>query len=88
MGVREVILECIFATGAGSEKKTTKIKDFQHFYCCFLVAFYVVSLRLAGGAGARAHLEKTGFRMEGVAFFACRPFARGAKKKPNDDENA
>ena len=52
----------------------------------FLVAFYVVFLRLAGGAGARAHLEKTGFRMESVAIFACRPFARGAKKMTKDDD--
>ena len=43
-------------------------------------------LRLAGGAGARAHLEKTAFGVEGVAFFACRPFARGAKKRTKDDE--
>ena len=32
LGVREGILEGIFATGASSEKKTTKIKDFHPFY--------------------------------------------------------
>ena len=43
-------------------------------------------LRLAGGAGARAHLEKPANGVEGVALFACRPFARGAKKRTKDDE--
>ena len=43
-------------------------------------------LRLAGGAGARAHGEKNGNGVEGVALFACRPFARGAKKRTTDDE--
>ena len=48
------------------------------FLCCFL--------RLAGGAGASAHLEKTANGVESVAFFASRPFARGAKKRTNEDE--
>ena len=43
-------------------------------------------LRLAGGAGARAHLEKPANGVEGVALFACRPFARGAKKRRNNEE--
>ena len=43
-------------------------------------------LRLAGGAGARAHLEKTAFRVEGVAFFACRPFPRARQKIRNFEE--
>ena len=39
-----------------------------------------------GCAGAGAHLEKTGFRVEGVSNFALRPFSRAAKKHRKRDE--
>ena len=53
-----------------------------------LVAFYVVFLRLAGGAGANALLEKTGFRMEGVSIFAFGPSARAAQQPRKRDETS
>ena len=52
------------------------------FFGCILFQF----LRLPGGAGARAHLRKTGFHVESVAFFACPAFARGTKKRRNFEE--
>ena len=42
--------------------------------------FGAVCCRPWGCAGAGAHLEKTGFRVESVANFACRPFSRGGDK--------
>ena len=51
------------------------------FFGCFLCRF----LRLAGGAGARAHLEKAANGVESVALFACRPFAREAEKRTKED---
>ena len=79
LGVREVILEGIFATGACSEKKVSKIDVFSCFFDVFWDVFLRRFLRLADSAAARAHLEKRRFRMEGVAFFTGRPFARGTK---------
>ena len=51
------------------------------FWGYFLCRF----LRLAGGAGARAHLEKAANGVEGVALFACRPFALEAEKSAKED---
>ena len=85
LALREVILEGVFATGACNAKNDKKC-DFQHVGEAFLAWFLCRFLRLAGGAGARAHLEKTANGVEGVALFACRPFARGAKKMTKDDE--
>ena len=53
---------------------------FTHCWKLFSDDFCVWFLCLAGGAGASAHLEKTANGMESVAFFACRPFARGSEK--------
>ena len=53
---------------------------FNRFWKLFSDDVCVWFLCLAGGAGASAHLEKTANGMEGVAFFACRPFARGSEK--------
>ena len=47
--------------------------------------FFYFLLHLPRGAGARAHLEKTGVREEGIANFACRTFSRGTKKTTNYD---
>ena len=46
-------------------------------------AHFSAAAALARGAGARANLENTVFRVEGVAIFACQPFARGAKQRRN-----
>ena len=43
------------------------------------------SLR-SGGGGARAQLEKTCFRMEGVAFVACAPFCALRKRRELQDK--
>ena len=53
-----------------SEKMSKNTAWIPHFFysgsCVFLLR--------AGGGGASPHLEKTRFRMEGIAFFACAPF--------------
>ena len=56
----------------------SKKQIFSRFLDCLFGCFLNPFLRLPGGAGASAHLEKTAFRMEGVAFFACPAFARGS----------
>ena len=45
----------------------------------FFNLFFSVFLRRPRGAGARAHLGKIGFRVEGIAFLASRPLARNEK---------
>ena len=42
-------------------------------------------LRLPRCGGASAHLEKTGFRMESIQNFACRPFSRGTENRIHED---
>ena len=79
-GLREVIFEGLFATGACSEKKVSKIIVFSSFFDVFGAVFLRRFVRLADSAAARAHLEKRRFRMESVAFFTGRPFARGTKR--------
>ena len=61
-------------------EKSKKHKIFDNcegvFKCRFL--FF---RRVAGGAGARAHLENSGVRVGRVTNFACRPFSRGTRKQ-------
>ena len=40
-----------------------------------------VFLLRAGGGGASTHLEKTRFRQEGIALFACAPFCAQRKRR-------
>ena len=77
----------IFLWPGVRHEKSKKIHDlyifveavFKLFFCCFLGHL--------GAAGAGAHLEKTGFRVEGVALFACRPFPRGSEESKACNEN-
>ena len=48
--------------------------------------FWAVCCRPWGSAGAGAHLEKRGFRVEGVSNFALRPFSRAATKHRKRNE--
>ena len=75
-----------FCSRALRDEKSDKLRRFSTFLAVLFGCFLFRFLRLPGGAGARAHLEKTGFRMEGVAFFAYPAFARGAKKRRNFEE--
>ena len=69
--------------------KNTKSYKKTSFPCIFWEWFSVFFmwrfLGLAGAGGATAHLEKPANGVEGVALFACRPFARGAKKRTKED---
>ena len=69
----------ILAARPAHTKNFKKILIF-YFYVVFFNLFFTVLLRRPRGAGARAHLEKIGFREECIAFFASRPLARGTKK--------
>jgi len=51
----------------------------------FNTALVFVLLR-AGGGGASTHLEKTRFRMEGIAFLACAPFSAQRKRRELQDK--
>ena len=76
----------IFAERPGGTKKVINLSEFSLFLAPFFGCILFQFLRLPGGAGARAHLRKTGFHVEGVAFFACPAFARGTKKSRNLEE--
>ena len=76
----------IFAERPGGTKKVINLSEFSLFLAPFFGCILFQFLRLPGGAGARAHLRKTGFHSEGVAFFACPAFARGTKKRRNFEE--
>ena len=52
----------------------------------YLMPFWAVCCRPWGCAGAGAHLEKRGFRVEGVSNFALRPFSRAATKHRKRNE--
>ena len=85
-GSGKPFLSAFLQQQAWSAKKGPNFNKKLYFRVACLACFLCYFLRLAGGAGARAHLEKTGFRLEGIAFFACRPLARGAQKRRHDDE--
>ena len=76
----------IFAAGPCGTKKVRNFKEFSTFLEGVFGSCVFRFLRLPGGAGARAHLEKRGFHVESVAFFACPAFARGTKKRRNFEE--
>ena len=65
--------------GLAAREQYQKSIVFSSFVDVFWAVFLRRFLRLADSAAARAHLEKRRFRMEGVAFFTGRPFARGTK---------
>ena len=72
-----------FCSRALRHEKTWKINKLTQFSKGVFTRDFKTFLRLAGGAGARAHLENIGFRLEGVAILAYRPFSRGTKKQGN-----
>jgi len=46
--------------------------------CCYVSCYFLLP---CGGAGASTHLDKTRFRMEGIALFASAPFSAQRKNK-------
>ena len=63
------------------------IMVFLYFGKPFLIEFSCPVVLLSVCAGARAHLEKTAFRMEWCAFFARLPFSRAANNLEKHHEH-
>jgi hypothetical protein len=59
---------------------------FRTFWSLCLMISGAVCCRPWGCGGAGAHLEKPGFRMEGVSNFGLRRFSRAARKDRKRDE--
>ena len=82
----------IFAERPGGTKKVINLSEFSLFLAPFFGCILFQFLRLPGGAGARAHLRKTGFHVEGVAFSHVRrlraePTREGTLKKSNRNKS-
>ena len=64
----------LFCGGAWRNGKIEK-QRFLNLFLMYCLSVLCVFLRLTGGAGASAHHEKPGFRVERIQNVACRPFS-------------